>query len=120
LKTLTNPEIFSLSENDNGYTQFQLRISFQQFVLATTWRRGESSSTSQISKAVTWNGNMKSKKHIQSRSRALEDTNPEIFSLRQKDIGQSRKKQEWTEYTAKPTCKTRKGKNETKGFAQWN
>ena len=55
-------------------TPFQLRISFQQFVVAITGRRGGSSITSQISKAVTWNGNMKSKKHMQSRSRALEDT----------------------------------------------
>ena len=48
-------------------TQFQLRISFQQFVAATTGRRGGSSIASQISKAITWNGNMKSKKHVQSR-----------------------------------------------------
>ena len=53
-------------------TQFQLKISFQQFVVETTGCRGGSSITSQISKA--WNGNMKSKKHVQSRSRALEDT----------------------------------------------
>ena len=46
-------------------TQFLFRISFQQFVVATTGRRG--SSIASQTKAITWNGNMKSKKHVQSR-----------------------------------------------------
>ena len=49
-------------------------------------------------------------------------TNPEI---RGKDNGQSRKKQERTEYAdqiirPKPTCETRKEMNETKGVALRN
>jgi len=96
-------------------------------VATTTWRGGESSSKSQISKAVTWNGNMKSKKHIQLRSRALEDTH------KSRNI-QPTAKRYWAEQEKarmdriyadhiirpKPTCKTRKGKNETKGVALWN
>ena len=47
-------------------------------------------------------------------------TNPEIFNLRQKDIGQSRKKQEWTEYTltthhtAQANVQDEKGKERNK------
>jgi hypothetical protein len=62
-------------------------------------------------------------------------TNPEIFSLGQKDNGQSRKKQEWTEYTLtrsygpsqrareerertkQKALHNRNGKNETEGVA---
>ena len=152
LKTLTNPEIFRLREKDNGYTQFQLRISFQQFVVATTGRRGESSITSQISKAVTWNGNMKSKKSrkelefkefgmIQARQHkpknyvvlkqqsAWRHSRIQKHSSSGKDNGQSRKKQACLRMDRiyadqfirpKPSCETRKGKNETKGVALWN
>ena len=47
--------------------QFQLRISFQQFDAMTTARRGEVASQAKYQKAVTWNVNMKSKKHMQLR-----------------------------------------------------
>ena len=45
-------------------------------------------------------------------------TNPEIFDLWQKDIGQSRKKQEWTEYTLTisygPSQRARRERERTK------
>ena len=96
-------------------------------MVSTTGRRGGSSITRQISKAVTLNGNMKSKKHMQSRSRSLEDTH------KSRNI-QPPAKRYWAEQEKarmdriyadhiirpKPTCKTRKGKNETKSVALWN
>ena len=54
-------------------------------------------------------------------------TNPEIFSLRGKDNAQSRKKQEWTEYTltrsygpSQVARRDEKGKEPNKGVALWN
>ena len=120
-------------------TQFLFRISVQQFVVATAGRRG--SSIASQTKAITWNGNMKSKKHVQSRKEleckefgmiqarqqkpknyvvlkqqsAWTLTNPEI---RGKDNGQSRKKQERTDYTLTrsygPSQRARRERKRTK------
>ena len=124
--------------------QFQLRISFKQFLVATTGRRGGKHYKSniegrhlkpkhEVKEAQTveeragmqriWNDPSQTTEDKELRgAKAAERlktlTNPEIFSLRGKDNGQSRKKQEWTEYTLTrsygPSQRARRERKRTK------
>ena len=127
-------------------TQFLFRISFQQFVVATTGRRG--SSIASQTKAITWNGNMKSKKHVQSRKeleckefgmiQARQQKPKNYVVLKQQSAwrhsqiqksgekimgsaGKSKKGQNirWPDHTAQANVRDEKGKNRNKALLHY-